>query len=126
MLAVDNVFKVFKQPQFIAFKEFSTAKLYCIICFKQPGLRKNSYVLKSKQFFDKHLVAISKSDDFIRASKAKDIKLISYNSKRAEIIVLFTIYQKDELAPGHEGAQFGMHFRKIGDFYKFSGIETIP
>jgi len=126
MSTVAIVFNVFKQPDLNAFEKISTKELYCIICFKEPDFRKNPYVLKRKQFFNKHLVAISQSDEFIRATKAKEVKLISENDKRADVIALFTIYQKNEIALGHEGAQFGIYFKKIGNTYRFSGMETIP
>jgi hypothetical protein len=52
--------------------------------------------------------------------------MVKENNHRTGITVFFTIYKKDELAPGHEGGQLGMYFKKVNNVYKFAGIETIP
>jgi len=40
-------------------------------------------------------------------------------------IVFYTIFVKDEIAPGHEGVAFGIWLRS-NDSLKFTAIETIP
>lgn len=82
-----------------------------------------------KEFFNNHLNSIRQSDYFIRATKSNDIIIEDTSgdiSLRADVIVLFTIYNRNELAPGHEGGQFGLYLKKNKNGYKFSGLETIP
>ncbi len=83
-------------------------------------------MIERKRFFDNHLKHIGQSDDFNRAIKSTEIILLEEKDHRSDITVLFTIYKKDELAPGHEGGQLGMYFKKVKNVYKFAGIETIP
>ncbi|PSL03410.1 hypothetical protein [Cecembia rubra] len=126
MKKVKNIFKLFNQPNYSDFKKISTDEIYCIICSDQQKSVEEPYIFSRKSFFDNHLTSINSSDNFIRATKSSTVKLIKENAKMTDITVLFTIYQRDELAPGHEGGQLGIYFKKVKDDYKFAGIETIP
>lgn len=123
---VHTVFELFENPDFSEFEKISTEKIYCIICFNRPDLIDEPFMLDRKEFFDNHLKEINKSDHFIRAKKSKKIILIKDNDHRTDITVFFTIYEEDELYPGHEGGQLGIFFKKVNGDYKFAGIETIP
>lgn len=126
MANVETVFNLFENPDYKDFEKKSTEKIYCIICFDRPILNDEPYMLDRKEFFDNHLTEIKKCDSFIRATKSKDVRLIKEINQSTDITVFFTIYKKDELAPGHEGGQFGIYFKKIKGEYKFAGMETMP
>ena len=128
MVTVDTIFQVLKTADFGTFDKIATKTVYCSPCFARPD-RNHPYMLDSKDFFDNHLTAIKQADYFIRATKSHDIILENTSSdiyNRSDIIVLFTIYKRDELAPGHEGGQFGLYLKKDNNTYKFSGLETLP
>jgi hypothetical protein len=40
--------------------------------------------------------------------------------------VFFTTLKRDEYAKGHEGASTALQFVKVGDEFKFYGIDTVP
>jgi hypothetical protein len=121
------VFNLFENPDYTLFKEISTDRIYCILCFDLPFLgEEDPYILDRKEFFDYHLKKINTYDNFIRATKSTEIILLKENDHRTDITIYFTIYQKDELAPGHEGAQLGLYFKKVNGEFKFSGMDTIP
>lgn len=126
MTEVDKIFKVFSSPKLSEFEQISTERIYCIMCFDRPKSKDNPYMLNRKLFFDNYLQDIGKSDIFIRATKKFEVVLVADNNRWSDISVFFTVYQKDELAVGHEGAQLGFYFKKEKDEFKFSGIETIP
>lgn len=83
-------------------------------------------MLNRKEFFDHHINRIKDSNIYIKATKSEEYALIKENYHRTDITIYFTIYQKDELAPGHEGAQLGLFFKKENGEFKFSGMDTIP
>lgn len=126
MIKVKSVFNVIKNPVFSEFEKLSTEKIYCIICFAKPDFTDTPYMLERRKFYDNHLKEFGQSNSFSRALKSTDIIIIKNNDHRTDVTVLFTIYQRGELAPGHEGGQLGMYFKKVNNVYKFAGIETIP
>ncbi len=123
---VNILFDLFENPDFTDFEKISTQKIYCIICFHLPVSDEEWSILDRKEFFDNHLNKIKRSDKFIRATKSKEIMFIRENNVGADISIFFTIYQQDELAPGHEGGQFGISFKKVNGEFKFAGMETVP
>lgn len=126
MKKVNTVFDLFEKPDFKHFKKISAEKIYCIICFDRPDFKEEPNMLDRKEFFDDYLNQIKQSPNFIRATKSKNIILIRENDHRNNITVFFTIFQQDELAPGHEGGQFGIYFKKVNREFKFAGMETVP
>ena len=126
MAKVKSVFSVIKNPVFNEFEKLSTEKIYCTICFGKPNFTNAPYILERRKFYDKHLKKLSQSNNFNRAIKSTDIILIKGNDHRTDITVLFTIYQRGELALEHEGGQLGLYFKKVSNEYKFAGIEIIP
>ena len=79
-----------------------------------------------KDFITNQLPAIKNGELYQKAKKSKVLKLWQENGERTDITALWTVYKKNELAPGHEGVQFGIYFKKVGCKYKFAGMETIP
>ena len=122
---VKSVFNVFRKPNFSEFKKLSTERIYCIICLDKPEFR-DAPNMERRRFYNHHLKEIGQCDGFTRAMKSTEVILVNEIGDRTGITVLFTIYKKDELAPGHEGGQLGMYFKKVNNVYKFAGIETIP
>ena len=126
MSKVKAVFHAFNNPVFAEFKNLSTEKIYCIICFNSNEVSNRTNLIERTKFFKSYLRKIRQSESFKRAISSNTIYLVKDKDYRTEITVLFTIYKKDELAPVHEGGQLGMHFRKVNNVYKFAGVETIP
>jgi hypothetical protein len=123
---VNAIFSVFDNPVFSEFEKRSTKSIYCIICIYKPDFTTEPYMIERQRFYNLYLNEIRQSDSFIRAKKSTDFILIKENNHRSDVTVLFTTHKRDELAPGHEGAQLGMYFKKVNKAYKFAGIETIP
>lgn len=107
-----------------AVSEISTEKIYCIICFNATDVSDSEYLIDKDEFINKHLLTIKDSEYFKRAKMRGRVNLISEQAGR--ITALWTIYKPNEMAPGHEGGQLGVHFKQVNGNYKFSGIETIP
>lgn len=126
MTQVDSIFKLFVDPDFSEFEKISTTRIYCTMCFDKPDFKDDRYMLDRKLFFDSYLKDIGKSNLFNRATKKIDILFITDNNRWSDFSVFFTVYQKDELANGHEGGQLGLYFKRHNSNFKFSGIETIP
>lgn len=126
MESVDTVFALFEDPDFTTFERISIEKIHCMICFDQPDFADEPYMLDRIEFYEKHLSRIKQFDNFIRATRSKDVMFIRENGQIADVTVFFTTYQKDELAPGHEGGQFGISFKKVNGEFKFAGMETVP
>jgi len=123
---MNAVFHLFTHPDLTAFKDISTEKIYCIICFDKADLSEQPYMLDRKDFFLNYLKMISGSESFLRAKQSNKKVLIKEDDHRSDITILFTTYTRNELAPGHEGGQMGFYFKKVNGIYKFSGVETIP
>jgi hypothetical protein len=83
-------------------------------------------MFEKKDFLDNYLPTIKKSEPYQRATKSNELILINENGNRSDITVLLTIYKQNELAPEHEGVQFGIYFKKVNGEFRFAGIETIP
>ena len=126
MEKVDTLFGLFENPDLTSFERISTEKIHCMICFDGPDLRDEPYMLNRIEFYEKHLNRLKQFDSFIRAKRSKDIMFVRENGQVADVTVFFTIYQKDELAPGHEVGQFGISFKKANGEFKFAGMETVP
>ncbi|MPV86726.1 hypothetical protein [Ostreibacterium oceani] len=104
----------------------STDRIYCIICSDYPDLTDSPYIFDKKAFLKNHLEKIKNSEPYQRATKSDKLILVRGNDHRTDITAFWTIYKQDELAPGHEGVQFGVHFKKVNGEFKFAGMETIP
>jgi len=126
MEALDKVFKSFENPHFSEFRKISTEEIMCFICEDASGSERGSYTVERKSFFDKYLMKIKGYDSWKRASISKEFILHKPNSAGVDIIVFLRTWNKNEYAPGNEGAQLGIYFLKVKGVLKFSGMETIP
>ncbi|HTO14765.1 MAG TPA: hypothetical protein VLZ83_03300 [Edaphocola sp.] len=106
--------------------EMSNDKIYCLICFDGPDFSDTPYMIEKKNFLENFLLKIKETEFYQRATKSDENHFIYENDHRSDITVLWTVYKQDELALGHEGAQFGIYFKKVNGVFKFAGIETIP
>jgi len=125
MKAVDVLFELFEKPDLNALEKISTDKIYCLICSDLAEFN-GDYLIDRKDFFENHLNKIRHSDSFKLATKSKDIVLHNTDKPDTDIIVFITVYQANEIAPGHEGGQLGIHLKKVNGKFKFAGMETIP
>ena len=126
---VNQVFDIFENPDLEKFKEISVSTIYCTICGSFEETLKDGFMIETELFFKNHLNEIAKSDLWIRALKSNEIKYYKepdHNNNISDITVFFTTWKRGESHPRHEGAQLGIAFKKIGNNYKFSGIETVP
>ena len=125
---LETVFEIFENPDYMNFKSISTNQIYCIPCSDKPDLRNNPYMYNRKDFFKNYLTKIYELEYWKKAVNSEKIIFFkdSRNKKFVDIIVFITTWKENEFAEGHEGAQLGLHFKKIEGEYKFAGIETIP
>ena len=126
MEAVSKVFMNFRSPTFSEFKEISTNEITCTICEGALDLKLGQYVIKRKDFFNIYLKEVLNDGHWERASNSKEIMLGKGYKPKDDIIVYFTTWKMNEYAPGHEGAQLGIHFKKVDGQFKFAGISSIP
>lgn len=121
-----KLFEAVKTNDLKTLNEISADSMYCIICFNEPDRSVWTNMVDKNDFIESHLVGIKNSDQYQRATKAEAQLWIKENNLHSDITVLWTIYKEEELAPGHEGGQFGIYFKRINDEFKFAGMETIP
>jgi hypothetical protein len=124
--AVRELFENFDDPNYSKFEKISTDVIWCLICNSAIPLKADPQKMSRKEFYDKNLKDITNSQNWIRASKSRKIKLFIENKSSNEVTALITTWEKNEYALGHEGAQIGIHFEKVKGIFKFSGIESIP
>lgn len=106
--------------------KMSNDNIYCLICFDGPDFSDTPYMIEKKNFLENFLPKIKEAEFYQRATKSDEKHFIYENDHRSDITVLWTVYKKDELALGHEGAQFGIYFKKVNGVFKFAGMEMIP
>ena len=95
----------------------STDSIKCFPC-------ENKDMLASR-FFKSELYHIF-TPDLTRRLKSS-VKQLHIDKHHAGVaIVFYNIYQKNELAPGHEGGTFGVWLYRDDENLKFTGVETIP
>ena len=126
MVAMEKVFRNFESPGFSEFQKIATEEIWCLVCDGALNSEYGPYKIRSKEFYDTYLKNISDSGYWKRAAKSSEIRLQKVKNSSDSITAFITIWNKNEYAPGHEGAELGIHFRKIDRSFKFSGIETIP
>jgi hypothetical protein len=124
--ALNNVFRNFERPNYDGFSKISSEMIWCLICDSGIPPKPDSQRIGRKSFFDNYLTSIKNSDNWKRALKSNKIILHKQKAEGVIIVAFLTIWNKDEYAPGHEGAQLGIHFLNLDGEYKFAGIETVP
>ena len=125
---VNDLFRHVDANNVDSLSQLSCKEIYCILCFVTPDTQGLPYMLTRETFYNLYYNRLELKRMFERARKSKEIIVTAQNDEfnRSNIIVLFTIYKKDELALGHEGGQLGLYLKLEGGELKFSGIEIIP
>lgn len=126
ILLAEKVFKILDSKNKIEFGRLATRKFYCILCDGTVNSKYGPYIIKRENFIDTYLPSILMLESYQRAKVSKKYILIPENDYRSDVTLLITVWQKDEIAKGHEGGQFGLYFKRKGDNFKFAGVETIP
>lgn len=124
--ALNSIFENFDNPNFESFKEISTEKIYCLFCFENPNITEDPYTTDREYFYNNFIHIIPELDSYKKAKSSNELKIVSENNKRGDIIAYLTIWKKGELEKNHEGEQLGIYLKKENKQLKFAGIETIP
>ena len=106
-------------------KNLTEKRIYCSLCHMKPGNGVNPYMISKRDFYENHFTKIFDSNLLNRIKKAERI-IIKEKSNYSDYVVLFTIYDADEITKEHEGAQFGFLIKKNLSTLKLSGVEVIP
>jgi hypothetical protein len=125
MQAVERVFRMFENPDHAQFEKESTDWIYCIHCREKPH-PKHYYMMRRKEFFNEHLERINGFAYFQKAKNLSQVWLSAENNEVSDITAFISAWAKDECQIGHEGSCLGMNFKRDGNDFRFSGIETIP
>ena len=104
----------------------SADSIYCIICYSETDFSATPYTMAKSKFLNVYLNKIIDDTSFKRATTSNECKLMYQYSDKSLVIIFWTVYQPNELAEGHQGAQFGIHFKREEGAFKFAGMETIP
>jgi hypothetical protein len=124
--AYKSLFAAIEASNTEALLNMSTEKIYCTMCIEPTGFSEMPFLFAKKEFIEKHLKAIKNSESYQRAVNGDKVIMVKENKSKKGIIVFWTIYEPNELTPGHEGGQLGIYFEKVNEEFKFAGIETIP
>jgi len=125
MLAVERVFRMFENPDYAQFEKESTDWIYCIHCLERPH-PKHYYMLRRKDFFKNHIESLNEFEDFQKAKNSSQMWLSAENNEVSDITAFISAWAKDEYQIGSEGSSLGINFKRDGNGFRFSGIETIP
>lgn len=115
--AFKTLFTAIETDDMEVLTNMSTERIYCIICSNSSDFSSSPYMFDKEDFLKNHIVTISNSEELI---------LVKEDGDRSDITVLWTIFKRGELDPGHEGGQFGIYFKSVNGEFKFAGMETIP
>jgi hypothetical protein len=124
--AFETLFTAIETDDMETLTNISNDRIYCIICSDSSDFTDSPYMFDKKDFLENHLEKIKNSETYQRATKSDQLILIKENDQRTDITAFWTIYKQDELAPVHEGGQFGIYFKRVNGEFKFAGMETIP
>ncbi|OYD44646.1 hypothetical protein CHU00_15745 [Sphingobacterium cellulitidis] len=116
----DNIIRLNENNNIDSLIINSTGSIRCILC-EEVGLKK---YIHSKTFFTHKMQGIFTPELVSKLKKAP--KSIAKEIEPApSYIVYYKIILKDEIAPNHEGVDFGI-WLDINDNLKFTAIDTIP
>lgn len=116
----DNIIRLIESNNIDSLIINSTESIKCILC-DEVGIKKN---IDSKTFFTLKMHEIFTPELVYKLKKAP--KSIAKEIEPApSYIVYYKIILKDEIAPNHEGVDFGI-WLDINDNLKFTSIDTIP
>ncbi len=125
MEAIEQVFQMFEKPDYAQFEKSSTDWIYCILCRQRPHPR-HYYMMRRKDFFENHMESLKEFEDFRKAKVSTQVWLEAENNKVSDITAFVLVWKKDEYQVGSEGSCLGINFKRHGNGFQFSGIETIP
>lgn len=98
----------------------STDSIRCILC-NETGIEK---YIDSKTFFTDRIQEII-TPALISKLKTAPKSIGRQSEPYLSYIVYYRIIAKDEIAPGHEGVDFGIWLRS-DDHLKFTALDTVP
>lgn len=98
----------------------STDSIRCILC-NETGIEK---YIDSKIFFTERVQEIF-TPALISKLKSAPKSIVRQSEPYLTYIVYYKIIAKDEIAPGHEGVDFGIWLR-YDDLLKFTALDTVP
>ncbi len=124
--AFEILFAAIETDDMEALINISADSIYCISCSDSPDFSDAPCMFDKKDFLENHLGSIRTIEAYQRATKSDELILVKENDHRTDITAFWIIYKQDELAPGHEGGQFGIYFKRVNGEFKFAGMETIP
>jgi len=103
-----------------------TGKLIdCYACSEEFTKNYEGYKLPAADFYKEEFKRLFGADLLTRLKRNKTIYVKQPEEKNLHV-VYYTIFNKDEAAPGHEGGQFGIWVTKENGQYKIYGFDTIP
>lgn len=125
MARVHDIFDVLDRKDKKAFTQLSTSYIYCIPCFRMVA-EDGSYEIKRDQFFKKYLLEIANWQEYKKAKLSKEVFFAKGDGTVSDLVVFFNVLIKDTNPTEHDKLSFGIHLKKSGDEYMFSGLETVP
>jgi len=119
---LEELIQLIEKGDIDAVLQRTTDSLYCSLCFDAPT---DTYRIAKGEFFSQHFSNIFTQDLLERIKRGKRIT-VEEKSPHHDILILYSIYARDELAPGHEGGQFGFWLKEDNGIFLLAGVETIP
>ncbi len=116
----DNIIRLIENKNIDSLIINSTDSIKCILC-DEVGLEKN---IDSKTFFTQKMHEIFTPELVSKLKKAPK-SIAKQTEPDPSYIVYYKIILKDEIAPNHEGVDFGI-WLDISNNLKFTAIDTIP
>ncbi|MGX1641619.1 hypothetical protein [Sphingobacterium sp. NPDC055431] len=116
----DHIIKLIENKNIDSLISNSTDSIRCILC-NEAGIK--NYI-DSKIFFTERVQEIF-TPTLISKIKSAPKSIVRQSEPYLSYIVYYKIIAKDEIAPGHEGVDFGIWLRS-DDLLKFNALDTIP
>jgi len=117
-----ELLQLIEQGKVDALMKRTTDSLYCSLCFNDLT---DTYRVAKKEFYSTHFHSIFNKDLLDRIKRGKRIT-VNERSGDHDILLLYATYARDEVAPGHEGAQLGFWLKEENAIFLLAGVETIP
>lgn len=124
--ACKNLFEIFENKDTEGLSGSATDKIYCTICSGSQVSSETDYYFDKEDLIENHFWTTGTDELFERSKKYNEFMLTKEQGEGLEITVFWTTFKPNEIGQGHEGAQFGLHFKKEDGEFKFAGLETVP